>query len=299
MKKKLIVSKKALPSYIEIETSSYCNRDCSWCPNGDISAPRSVKKMMPWSLFVSILKNLAEYDYQGNIGLTNYNEPLYNTRLYEEINLINTILPFAKIRLYTNGDKLNNKVLNQLVDLKVSVIRVTIYPKNDMKDIEPSKTSIYKFINRKDIDYLEWKTSDSRQGLVASCLINETTLIEITSPSIKKYSYRGGTAKTIILNQKRENPCYLTTHSATVDYTGKLKMCCCVFPESGIHDSYIIADLNKLSFIEGWLSPKLTNIRELHASSNWSETKICEMCIHHSPPKPKNFEIVLLGAKKK
>ena len=60
---------------IEIETFSYCNRKCWFCPNSTIDR-HSGSTAMPEEMYLSIINQLSEIDYSGEITYSRYNEPL-------------------------------------------------------------------------------------------------------------------------------------------------------------------------------------------------------------------------------
>jgi hypothetical protein len=244
---------------------------------------------MPWELLRKIVGDLVAVGFKGKLGLTNYNEPLLNPRLMAEIEYLRDALPQCSIRLYTNGDFLTRALVDDLAKNNVAFLRVSIYPRNDMTEVAPSRARIAGYIRRKALDELSWNYVDARQGLVATSVVGEMEF-HLLSPDLRTFSSRGSTAKTVAPISDRQEPCFLTSHSATIDYRGRMKMCCCVFPESATHDEYIIGDLNTESFISLWTSPKLTALREFQARMDWSISPICAKCIHHSPPQPLAFE---------
>lgn len=277
-----------LPRYIEIETSRQCNRKCPWCPVGN-SESRTDQELMQWNLFEKIILELATLSFVGNIGLTNYNEPLLNPRLVEEVKFIKSKIPSAKIRIYTNGDKLSLQNLNELSESGISFLRVTLYPSVSMKNYLPKKQTISKWILRKGLTGFSWSYQSIRQGLAATTQLNSTE-IEIVSPDLRNYSYRGGTAKSLNDNYVRTEPCYITYHSASIDYSGRMKMCCCVFPDLTKHDYYVLGNLKFDSFISIWNSDKLNDWRRKQSTCNWSASPICANCSHHSPPSKYAYE---------
>src|SRR3989344_6373293 len=95
-----------LPEYVEIETSTYCNRTCSWCPNSTFQRSRA-QNLMPENLFDKIVNDLKGVNYSGQIALHNYNEPLMDPHLFSHIARVKQKLPGAKILILTNGDLLD------------------------------------------------------------------------------------------------------------------------------------------------------------------------------------------------
>ena len=57
---------------IEIETFSYCNRKCWFCPNSFIDRI-SDNKIMPEDVYLDLIDQLAEVDYSGEITYSRYN----------------------------------------------------------------------------------------------------------------------------------------------------------------------------------------------------------------------------------
>src|SRR5262245_40509256 len=75
-----------LPTFVELETSTRCNRRCAWCPTGNV-VPRTTQHLMPMSLIGKILDDLRHLGYCGELSLQNFNEPLANERIVDEFRL--------------------------------------------------------------------------------------------------------------------------------------------------------------------------------------------------------------------
>lgn len=119
-----------------------------------------------------------------------------------------------------------------------------------------------------------------RQGLAASGTL-QGMRIEIISPDVRLYNWLGGT--TILKGQLRVQPCDMTRRSAAIDYRGKLKMCCNVFPEATDHRAYVIGDLNESSFGELWESESMQRYRVAHSVGDWTLSPICVRCTQSLP----------------
>lgn len=88
---------------VEIEIHSYCNRKCEWCPNSIID--RTFYKELPENLFIKVLSELSDIEYNKYISLSRYEEPFsYPKLLKKRLSQIRYYLPKARIVMATNGD---------------------------------------------------------------------------------------------------------------------------------------------------------------------------------------------------
>lgn len=60
---------------VEVETHSYCNRRCNYCPNvvGDRLGENKQMRPEHWQM---VLRDLAEIGFSKHLVFTSYNEPL-------------------------------------------------------------------------------------------------------------------------------------------------------------------------------------------------------------------------------
>lgn len=99
-------------NYIEIEISSLCNRNCTYCPQ---SLSKRKRELLPLHIIKKIANELKKIDYHGGIAFHQFNEPLLEKEhLFSCINIMKKTLPRAKLVLYTNGDFLTRKTFVQL-----------------------------------------------------------------------------------------------------------------------------------------------------------------------------------------
>jgi MoaA/NifB/PqqE/SkfB family radical SAM enzyme len=71
-------------------------------------------------------------------------------------------------------------------------------------------------------------------------------------------------------------PCWSAFTEGHVTYDGKLSACCF---DAG--DKWVMADLNKVPFMEGWNSPAFVELRRAHLKKDVTGT-ICESCVAYS-----------------
>jgi hypothetical protein len=269
--------------YVEVETSRLCNRTCTWCPNGHSNA-RRVQQLMDWNLYVKITSELGELDFGGFCAFHNFNEPLANERLVDEIRHLRQAVPHAKPAIYTNGDLLKADRLAELLALGVAYVRVTRYPHR--ADVAPTFGALERWLRQVGIaDAYAWEMSAVRQGLAAAAEVpGSGARIEVIRPSIRTYNDRGGTAVVPVTLSARTAPCLMTATSVSVDYRGVMKMCCNVVPDSAAeHDRYMVANLAEVTLADAWKGERMTDWRARHRVADWSASPACRSCVQALP----------------
>ena len=111
------------PEAVEIEINSACNMACSYCPNS--VEQRKEKGQMSVETYTLIMDQLVDLNFQGRISYDFYNEPMLCSNLELFVDMANKKLPKSKIIIYTNGTKLTEKKLKELVSLGVCEFVVT------------------------------------------------------------------------------------------------------------------------------------------------------------------------------
>jgi radical SAM protein with 4Fe4S-binding SPASM domain len=233
---------------------------------------------MDWSAFRRVVAELAQLQYSGWLAFHNYNEPLLNPRLYEELKLVQDLVPDAKTAIYTNGDLLTRNEAAKLLEHGVKYLRVTRYPHKPRAVPDPEL--IHKWLRQSGLsDAYDWQFTAVRQGTGALYVDSDSGVkIEVISPSITTYNSRGGTARVLGIASPRTAPCLMTTTSLSIDYNGQLKMCCNVFPDAPDHKEYIVENLSRQSLTELWSHPRMELWRDKHAQADWSASPACRFC---------------------
>jgi radical SAM protein with 4Fe4S-binding SPASM domain len=95
-----------LPYRVVIETLSYCNGACTFCPANKTTDTRG-KNVMPMAMVEKILADLASVSYAGVVSLHGNSEPLLNPAIVEIVAKARAALPDAFISIWTNGTKLD------------------------------------------------------------------------------------------------------------------------------------------------------------------------------------------------
>lgn len=103
------------PMFVEVETTTYCNRRCDYCPNNIFDRGlRANEVRMPEDLFHKIVSDLGRNHFCNQFSPHNYGEPLADPRMGQLLKMARKEMPRARIALYTNGDFLTLDMFKEL-----------------------------------------------------------------------------------------------------------------------------------------------------------------------------------------
>ncbi len=122
--------------WLDIETSSLCNRRCSTCIRNSNPAREEVadwfdQNLMPMETIQAILDQAAAMGFHGRLILSHFNEPLMDPRIVEIAKLAKSYGLF-NVAAVTNGDFLSEQLAAQL-DLYLDRLIVSLYLSNGRK----------------------------------------------------------------------------------------------------------------------------------------------------------------------
>jgi len=112
--------------FVELEVHSYCNRKCWFCPNSFIDRQSQVRTLDEL-VYLQILRDLAEINYEAGIGFSGYSEPFSQLIFFKRLNQASEILPSANLHANTNGDYLNEDTLRMADDAGLCCLYVQLY----------------------------------------------------------------------------------------------------------------------------------------------------------------------------
>lgn len=125
---------RSYPKDIAIETTSICNRKCSYCPNSNNKRPHTY---MDIELFKNIIRDLEKIGYSGKIYPLLYGEPLIDKRLPALMKYTKLKLPKCRIELATNGDFLSVPMV-QLLFKSIDFLYISLHdprPSNKLRSV--------------------------------------------------------------------------------------------------------------------------------------------------------------------
>lgn len=232
---------------ISIESNSFCNRSCSFCTRTNDNRE---KEKLPTDLIYKVLYELAEIEYKGLISFHFYNEVFTDKRIFsffqkcKDLGLNNYI--------FTNGDFLNAKVVEQLKEYNIKEFALSIY---------------------------DWKSDDDFQEK-CNYFNNE---LKLGDNSWEYYIIKGGENfgnRAGYVNHKEENltlplnaGCTKIEKKIDIRYDGSVVMCCQDY--YGIHKIGNIQEENIIDIWYGEIRRKQINdLRKGHRKNY----ELCSKC---------------------
>lgn len=262
---------------VEIETHSFCNRRCNYCPN--VSGDRlSENKRISPQHWQKILANLAEIDYKRNLVFQSYNEPLADRNIIECISQARAACPKSRIMIYTNGDYLDEEYLEELSYAGLNYMHVSIHTRYNGKYSEvDSLNLISKLIKRTNCD-ISFKSFMPNQHIIANIPHDH---IEIDVRAINFFDQgnnRGGLVDAVPTPPVRTAPCHFPFAHFYVGFSGNVIPCCHVRSDVDAHAHYLWGNLSEYdSIFQAWASEQGAQWRR-HLISLEPKKSPCDTC---------------------
>ena len=119
---------------IEIETTSFCNAKCKFCPNPNLVRK---KNFMTDEIFNLIIKRIKDEKIKVTQFILHLNgEPLLDKKIVSRIKKLKENFPQIPIRFTTNLQLANEKLLYEILEAKLDEITVSI---NSLDEVEYNK----------------------------------------------------------------------------------------------------------------------------------------------------------------
>ncbi len=109
---------------IQIQTVSWCNRSCAFCPSGKFPV---AKTFMPLDVYHRVIDQLHDLEFCGRISPYLMNESLLDKRLPDLIAYARQQCPESWIAINTNGDALSVSLIERLFDAGLNCLDINAY----------------------------------------------------------------------------------------------------------------------------------------------------------------------------
>ena len=239
---------------VEVETHSYCNRRCNYCPNvvGDRLGENKQMRPEHWQM---VLGNLAEIGFSQNLVFTSYNEPLADPAIVDRLREARVALPKSRLMVYTNGDYLDEAYLARLAEVGLDYMHVSIHTRLNGAYSEVDALDLIARLVRRLKTPIRYKQLKAGQFIVAQI---PHPRIEIEVRAINYQQHGTDRAGLVSLQRKaptRTAPCHFPFAHFHVGFSGNVAPCCHVRSDAPQHASYGYGNLDDYgSIFQAWAS---------------------------------------------
>lgn len=233
---------------VEVETHSYCNRRCDYCPNvvGDRLGPNVRIKPAIWD---KLLRDLAEVGYSRFLVLNSYNEPLYDRTILDRIAEARAALPRARIMIYTNGDYLTPSYVDDLAAAGLDYMHVSIHLKQGDKYSDVYVLNCIAEIAHRTSLQARFSQIRPNDSIIARF---DTPKLEMETRAInfdRHGNDRGGLLPDLSPENPRTDPCNFVFQHFHMGYTGNVVPCCHIRSDRPEHAKHVIGNLDRAETI--------------------------------------------------
>jgi hypothetical protein len=237
--------------WMEIETSSMCNRTCAHCmrnnhPNRALVQPWFERHLMPWEMVDEAMRQAAGVGV-SRICFNHYNEPLMDERIVDIIQLARSHNKDTFLYFCTNGDYLTESIAKGL-DGKLNRIIVSLY------QAEPVMSEV-----RRKVKSMFHKTHVYIKGFAHPTGISTT-----------HWGPQSGEKKELY----KDTPCTQWNRRLSIGFMGDYLMCC-----EDIQGVFEFGKFPEVSLKEYWYGPKRSGvIKTLGQPGGRSKYEYCYNC---------------------
>ncbi len=259
--------------HIEVETSSFCNRKCTYCPNIQFDKLNSSGSfLMDDTILSKILFDLSTISFNGTFSPHMYGEPLLEPRILKIISEIYSI--GAKPKIYTNADFLTPSLLEEMISNGLHTLFVSKHSHTLGKDCKEALSILFSSINEFKGESLETicQRIEDREIIVKGLHFR---IRDYYSDFCDNRSYihnRGGSLD--VITRKSESPiaCQYVMYPV-IDVEGNVVLCC-----NDYKGKHVLGNVLEKNLIDIWRDPNNVILRKriYHGKLDLS---ICQECV--------------------
>ena len=231
-------------TYIDVETSSQCNRRCGYCPNA-FHDRLSSNRFMSDAVFSSFVEDLRLIDYAHELHFVGFNEPLMHAEnILARIAQARRALPRASLIVFSNGDYLDRAYLDELVAAGMSALIVSVH----LAPEKPySEEAVFERINRlaRGLEMMIRPVQYMPGAFINVQLVRDRLDVTVRQFDYQKYgSNRASSLKNVGPQiDMRTAACLLPIHQFVLGHQGKAMPCCTMMSDDPHNAGHVVGDL--------------------------------------------------------
>lgn len=280
------------PYVIYIESSSFCNLECKFCPQ-HISPDHIVKKNMTIKTFSKLISDIKKFKTKPKVmRFCGLGDPLFNKEFIKILEIAQKSNAVEKLELITNGLLINDKLIPELAkNLDRIIISIEGLNSEDYQEFALRKVNFEKFVeNLKSLSLQKQKAklhikihnsavqtkerqikfyeifSEIADEIYIENLVNLWPEVTSNLGIESGHRFDGGDLNNVKV-------CPQIFKSMQINSDGRVIPCCIDW--KGIN---IIGDVNNESLNDIWNGEKLKNLRNKHLEGKRHEFSPCKGC---------------------
>lgn len=268
---------------IQIQTVSWCNRSCVFCPSGKFPVE---KVFMPVEVYHRIINQLQALNYTGRISPYLMNESLLDKRLPGFIAYTREHCPESWIAINTNGDALSETLLDRLFDAGLNSLDVNAYD-NPAQHAKHMALATRFTARRGDVTL---RTGYSNPFFQGDNIPRSTKLLNCRDMSFWESRFLARIAIPDLQNRSGNIPgarqvaaplplgCPRPSQQMYVNYRGEAVLCC-----NDWRFEVIMGDTAQATLAEIWMNDKYQRYRHNLQQKNRA-MPLCDTCDYMAEP---------------
>lgn len=251
---------KKYVSIVNLETSSYCNRKCTYCPLSIYDKPQV---LMDYDLFEGILRQLSSIGFESTLSLNLYNEPLASEDIFKRIEMARKYLPKAFIKFNSNGDFISKDILDRLVRLGNNALFITLHPGANKEYEDEDRLRHFKqFFKMAKLD-MQIDSVTTLKNITSDIDYKGMRLLIMSNNWSEYGNDRASTLPALESKTVRTSPCMRPFREFTIYHDGQIYPCCQFFPDSDEINRYQASDLSvDANIFKAFASSKMAGFRQ-------------------------------------
>jgi radical SAM protein with 4Fe4S-binding SPASM domain len=239
---------------VHIDTYAACSRKCKFCFNS-LKQPKRKLGIMSEKIYRRIIDQLADINYCGKISPYFYGEPLCDKRLPELIAHARRKCPCSYIQINSNGDRLTEPLLLELIKAGLDKALVTDYENVGLPKNTP-----------------EEKISEQSERLLNLAVLYPQ-FVDLRNWNEISFENRGGLVLSRITERVKE-PCMRPSYMLVIDWKGDVLLCCVDY-----YGQHVYGNLADRPLMVIWKDAKYQEMqRILQKPGGRQEIPICAKC---------------------
>tara|TARA_Y100001968_G_scaffold329989_1_gene380637 strand:+ start:177 stop:1175 length:999 start_codon:yes stop_codon:yes gene_type:complete len=271
-KDKIRIFKKFV-TVINLELSSFCNRKCVYCPVSNLE--KKTKEYISNDIFNLLMAQLKHIKFSGIITMNLFNEPLSNPDYFvDRLHKIKIACPSSYVRINTNGDYLNEVILNRIRKAGINEILLTLHTvKGEEYSDDLQKKKLLKKIDSLGLTkFADLKRVEKNKNITFECILDKLRILLVSNNWSLYGVDRGGTIDRLSI-QMRDAPCLVPFREVTIDYRGFVLWCYNIFRD----ETYSFSNISDEEIVDIYFKKSYVNLRRKLITYSKKES-ICRTC---------------------